>query len=170
MHRSLWYHELVLTIVPEVGFGQVEPYQQITPYSCSAASLLAILRHLGDFDHTEPELMKTVGVKAGLGASAEQVVDAARRLGFKSAIRRFSSLYEARQYTASGVPIIADVASWNYPDKRHFVVIEAFDDANAYLMDPNTPGNRRVLTFAELDQRWQRQDGSGRFGVVVWKP
>jgi ABC-type bacteriocin/lantibiotic exporter with double-glycine peptidase domain len=159
----------VLTIVTEVGFGQVEPYQQITPYSCSAASLLAILRHFGDYSRSEPELMVAVGVKAGLGASAKSVVDAARHLGFSAALRRFSSLAEARQYTSSGIPIIADVASWNYPGKRHFVVIASFDDYRAYVMDPNTPGNQRVLTYPELEERWTHRESGERFGVVVWK-
>jgi len=160
----------VIAIYSEPGLGQVDPYQQTTPYSCGPAALLAVMRHLGDYRLSEPELMALVGAKPEVGSSVIQVVNAARFMGMRSAVRQFSSLDEAKKWTDAGVPVIAGVASFRLPGKRHFVVITAVDAINAFLMDPNTPGNRRILSRSEMDSRWKDATGYDRLGVVVWRP
>jgi predicted double-glycine peptidase len=74
------------------------------------------------------------------------------------------------------IPIIADIKSFNYEGKNHWVVIEEIDLKNnkVRIADPNVKGNRRYISLEELDQRWKSKNmytGEPliRAGVVVFK-
>lgn len=145
----------------------VQPYQQKTDYTCSAACLLAVARHYGVV-LDEPNLTRLIGALPEIGATCEQVVEAARHLWMPAAAPHFASLTATMPYLARGVPIIANVTSFTRPGSGHFVVLIAIDDRGVDLMDPNVTGNRRCLTYQEMDRRWQVR--SQRQGVVVLAP
>lgn len=134
--------------------ARVQPYQQKTQYSCSAACLKAVLEHWGADRFAEHEVMYAIGVKDKGGAEVDEITRGARSLGFHAFDKCFSSLDEARGITAQGIPIIADFQSFNNPGKGHYVVITDIDDDVVHLMDPNTDGNERAITRAECEQRW----------------
>lgn len=132
--------------------AEVLPYQQRTQWSCSAACLKAVLAHFGD---VVPEvlLIWLIGTKKKRGAETTEIVEAAKKLGYP-AHEKSLTLEEARRYTDRGIPLILDVQSWTKPGSEHYVVLTHVSDRHAYLMDPNTPGNLRVLTHDELLERW----------------
>lgn len=132
----------------------VQPYQQKTQYSCSAACLKAVLEHWGQDRLAEHEIMYAIGVRDKGGAEVDQITEGAKALGFDAYDKCFSSLDEARSVTDQGIPIIADFQSFNNPGKGHYVVITEIGDDVVKLMDPNTDGNERVITRAECEQRW----------------
>jgi len=149
------------TIIPLIDqtseflkLAQVEPYQQKTQYSCSAACLKAVLEHWGADRFAEHEIMYAIGVRDRGGAEVDEITRGAQKLGFDAYDKCFSSLDEAKAITDQGIPIIADFQSFNNPGKGHYVVITQIDDNVVHLMDPNTDGNQRVITRAECEQRW----------------
>lgn len=143
--------------------GDVEPYQQITNYSCGAATLKAVMKHYGE-DVDEPRLMREVGVHPKTGSTAGQVATAARRRGYVAQERQFRSVEELSVFTEQDVPVIIAIRSFNNPHQGHFVVATKVKGDRVKIMDPNTRGNKRVLSAAELDKRWQFRD---RVGVVI---
>lgn len=145
------------------ALGQVEPYQQIQQYSCGAAALKAVLQHWGE-DHDEPMLIDLIGVDPNRGSTVEQVATAARKLGYQARPHQFGSLAELRAFTSRDIPVIVAVRSFNRPNQGHFVVAVHVDDDRIEIMDPNTPGNWRVISPAEMDRRWQYRD---RYAVLV---
>ena len=147
-----------------ITLGEVVPYQQKQGYSCSAATLLAVLRHYGITQYTEQTLTPIIGLTSN-GAWPHQIVAAAQSLGLKAAELTFS-FGLAKRYVDAGVPVIAEVASWNHQGLGHFVVVAGVGP-EIQIMDPNTPGNWRSLSRAEMAQRW----GSHAWrGVVVLPP
>lgn len=148
-----------------VQLGDVEPYQQITNYSCGAATLRAVFKHWGD-DVDEPVLMREIGVSPKTGSTAFQVARAARRRGYLAQEKRFTSIDELAVYTNQDVPVIIAIRSFKTPSQGHFVVATKVRGMNGpiEIMDPNVRGNRRTVSRAELDSRWQFRD---RVGVVA---
>lgn len=138
-------------------------YQQTTRYTCSAAALLAILKHWG-VEYDEPTLTRLVDARPVTGAKASQVVEAAQRLGFHAEERKFSSIAELKAYTDRDIPVMAAILSFMRPGQGHFVVAVAVDDRYVKLMDPNSPTNWRWITHEEMMQRWRGRDG---IGVIV---
>ena len=137
--------------------------QQTTNYSCGAATLKAVLSHYGE-DVAEPKLMREVGVHPKTGSTAGQVATAARRRGYVAHERQFRSVDELAVFTDQDVPVIVAIQSFNNPNQGHFVVATKVKRGRVQIMDPNTRGNQRVLSTAEMDRRWQFRE---RVGVVI---
>lgn len=146
--------------------GEVDAHQQQTLYTCSAASLLAVLGHWGA-RIDEPTLARIIGARPEIGATPFQIAQAARRLGFNAEVRSLRSIQELRSYTDRGIPVILNVLSFYRPGQGHFVVATRVDDRHVTIMDPNAPSNWRVLTWTDLDHRWL---GRNRGAVIVSPP
>lgn len=155
--------------------ASVQPYQQRTQHTCSAASLLAVLDHYG-FSADEHDLSGLIGVRQKGGAETTQIAEAARRLGMDSFEYSFESLAQARLLTDADIPIIADIQSFNHPGSGHYVVITKIDDQAVHLMDPNVDGNVRAISRQEMDERWWDRSMKPphalmpRWGIVVLPP
>lgn len=155
--------------------AQVAPYQQKTQWSCSAACLKAVLENYG-ITISEEECVGAIGAREGRGAEVTDISEGARRLGYDSFDYLFHSLDQAKVLTDQGIPIICDIRSFNYDGKGHYVVLTDIDDAGVRLMDPNTPGNQRLLTHDHMDARWwdytmaKPRELREKWGVVVLPP
>lgn len=145
--------------------GDVLPQQQQTIYTCSAATLSAVLKHFG-VSISEPVLTKVIGALPAIGATSEQVAAAAKRLGFAADVHVFRSLDELAPYLDSKplLPVIANIFSFNRPGTGHFVVITDITPTHVRIMDPNSPTNWRDLARSEMEARWL---GRGGIGVIV---
>lgn len=132
--------------------AQVNPYQQKTQWTCSAACLKAVLEHWGT---RLPELIviDAIGTKKGRGAECDEIAAAARKFGFLAFEHSFDSIDQAKILLDQDIPIICDIQSFNNPGKGHYVVMTAADNM-VNLMDPNTPGNQRTISREEMDERW----------------
>ncbi len=153
-----------------------EPFQQTSQRNCSAACLKMVLKYYG-IDKDETELANLIGINRQ-GAEGDKIAKAAKKLNFEAEWKQLSPS-EAIKLLNDGVPIIADMKSWNYPQpgRYHWVVIEDIDLKNnkVHIADPNTPGNRRVITYKELDERWRSKNmytGKDmiRAGVIISRP
>jgi ABC-type bacteriocin/lantibiotic exporter with double-glycine peptidase domain len=145
------------------GFGDVEPYQQIQPYSCGAAALKAVMQHW-DEHADERDLIREVGVDPASGSTCYQVESAARQRGYWAQTQKFDSIDELEQFTSRDVPVILAIHSFTRAGQGHFVVATDVEPDFVEIMDPNVRGNRRTLTRDELDKRWKFRD---RVGVIV---
>ena len=149
--------------LPELGslnralskFAQVEPYQQESQWTCSAACLRAVLLHHGE-DWPENVLVPLIGAKPKRGAECDEIAEAARLIGLMAFEYSFESLDQARVLLDQGLPIICDIQSFKHPGKGHYVVMTAIDEGGVHLMDPNAPeeSNSRVISPEEMDGRW----------------
>jgi hypothetical protein len=143
----------------KLKIAKVSAYQQETQWSCSAATLKAAALHWG-VDLTEKAIIKAVGARKGRGAETTDIVDGAKKLGFKAWEKGFKDLAEAKAMLAKGVPIIADVQSFNHKGKGHYVLIAGYKPGKGFvLMDPNTKGktakdNWRILSDKEMEKQW----------------
>jgi len=159
----------------KVKTASVMPYQQKTQWTCSAACLKAVAAHHGV---RIPELaaIELVGARPGRGAETDQIASAARKIGFLAFEYSFSSIDQAKFLLDQEIPIICDIQSFNNPGKGHYVVMVSADDRRVELMDPNTPGNWRVISRAEMDARWWDRrmapphEVMWKWGIVVIPP
>lgn len=131
----------------------IKPYQQNSSWSCSAACLKAVLEHWG-INISEQEAIDAIGTREGRGAECNQIAEGARKFGLLSFEYSFSSIDQAKILLDQDIPVIVDIQSFNHPGKGHYVIIIAADDSTVTLMDPNTPGNQRVISKEEMDARW----------------
>lgn len=152
--------------------AQVYAYQQRTQWTCSAACLKAVMNHWG---LSVPELyvVQAVGAQPGRGAETDQIAAAARQFGFAAFEYSFKSLDQAKVLLDQDIPIICDIQSFNNPGKGHYVVLVSIDDQRVQLMDPNTRGNWRIISRAEMNARWWDRamapphDLMWKWGIVV---
>lgn len=135
--------------------AQVDPYQQKTQWTCSAACLRAVLQHYGE-DWPESILVPLIGAKEKRGAECDEIAEAARMAGFMAFEYSFESVEHAKVLLDQDIPIICDIQSFNHPGKGHYVVLTHIDDEGVHLMDPNAPdlGNQRKLSLEEMEGRW----------------
>lgn len=143
--------------------GDVEPYQQIEKYSCGAATLKAVLKHWGE-DVDEKTLIREIGIDPEQGSTAMQVAAAARARGYLAQVKQFKSIAELGTYTDRNIPVIIAMRSFTRPNQGHFTVATKVMPSTVKLMDPNVKGNRRVISYREMDTRWRFRD---RVGVIV---
>jgi predicted double-glycine peptidase len=134
--------------------AKVNPYQQKTQWTCSAACLKAVLEHWGT-KFPELALIDAIGARKGRGAECNEIAEAARKLGFLAFEYSFDSLEQAQVLLGQDIPIICDIQSFNNPGKGHYVVMTRIDEnGGVHLMDPNTPGNSRTISEEEMNERW----------------
>ena len=136
----------------------VATHQQETEWTCSAACLRAALMHLG-YDLPEADLAHAIGARENRGAETTQIVEAAKKLGLESWEQSFPTLEDAKATLSKGIPIIADIQSFNNPGKGHYVLIAGWNEQGFKLMDPNTKGktavpNWRLLPDSKLEEIW----------------
>lgn len=150
--------------------AKIKNYQQLSQSNCSAACLKTVLAHF-NFKITEEQAAKLIGVREGIGAEVDEITEAAKKLGF-NAFDRSLTIDECKKYLDKDIPIIADVQSFNYKGREHYVVIYKYENDNWYIMDPNTKGNQRILNTKELEERWwgrRMSDGTiiKKWGCIV---
>jgi predicted double-glycine peptidase len=136
-----------------VKTAQVDPYQQLTQWTCSAACLKAVFSHYG-VEISEEDAVTAIGTREGRGAECNEIAEGARKLGFAAFEHSFTSIDQARVLLDQQIPIICDIQSFNHPGKGHYVVMVSAGPDSVDLMDPNTPGNWRTISIQEMDERW----------------
>jgi ABC-type bacteriocin/lantibiotic exporter with double-glycine peptidase domain len=146
--------------------AEVKPTQQSTLYTCGPTCLKVVLSHYGK-DYKEKYLEDLIGAKPNRGCEVDEITEAAKKLGF-NAFDRSLTLDECKKYLDKDIPIIADVQSFNYQGREHYVVIYKYENDNWHIMDPNTKGNQRILNTKELEERWWGRRMSNNEIIKKW--
>ena len=121
---------------------KTECMMQYQPTECGAASLGTILRYYGRYIP-----LKSLRVACNVGrdgATAGDIVRAGEKYGLKCEAKRLS--YERLKATAE-MPM---VVFWK---QKHWLVLEGFENKNAYLSDP-AQGN--IYIDEEEEKRTKR--------------
>lgn len=155
----------------------VGTHQQESDWTCSAACLRSALMHIG-YDLPESDLAIIIGARKGRGAETTDIVNAAKKLGLEAWEQSFRTLDVAKEVLKQGIPIIADIQSFNHPGQGHYVVLAGFDSSGFKMMDPNTKGktaipNWRQITNEKLEEIWwdrameKPNDLMPKWGIMV---
>ena len=133
----------------------VKPYRQ-KPELCGPASLKMVLDFFG-IKKEEEELAKMSGYESSKGTKAEEIIKAAKELGFKAFHKDFSEIKDLREYTINKkIPVIVD---WFSTDDGHYSVVVGIDDKNIYMQDPEL-GNLRTIDVETFKRVWFDFEGN----------
>jgi predicted double-glycine peptidase len=149
--------------------------RQRTDYSCGPAALLSILKYWRAFDGDETALYGPLETDPKHGTEPAKLREVARRYGLRAEMRQGMVVGDLRRALAAGESVILVIQAWREGpsarlpwrdvwDDGHYVVLAALDEANAYFMDPSTPGAYAYIPLAELPERWH--DYEDRHGPV----
>ncbi len=113
----------------------IKPYKQ-TPGMCGPASLKMVLEYF-DVEKSEEELGRLTHCNPDRGVKAENIVEAAKQLGFNGLIKDMADFSDIRAYLNKEIPVIVD---WFSKDEGHYSVVVDIDEENIYLQDPEIGG------------------------------
>ncbi|MDO8743050.1 MAG: cysteine peptidase family C39 domain-containing protein [Candidatus Azambacteria bacterium] len=117
----------------------IKPYKQ-TRGMCGPASLKMALEYFG-VEKSEKELARLINCNPDMGAKAEDIVSAAKKLGFNAQIKDLANFEDIKEYLSQEIPVIVD---WFSEDDGHYSVAVDIDEKNIYLQDPEIGGIREL--------------------------
>ena len=126
----------------------VKPFKQ-TPGFCGPACLKIVLDYYG-VEKSETELAKLSNCTKERGTSAENLVNAAKKLGFKAEIKDSCFLDDIKKYMDKKIPVIVD---WFLSDEGNYSVVAGIDNENIYLLDPSL-GHLRAINLNTFYRIW----------------
>lgn len=126
----------------------VKPFAQ-SPDFCGPACLKMVLEFFG-VKKSEAELVKLSGADRLHGATAQELVNAAKLLGFEAEYHDYSSLEELRGYLDNQIPVIVD---WFSHDDGHYSVVVDMDEENIFLQNPEI-GNLQAIDLVTFKRVW----------------
>ncbi len=155
--------------------------RQATDYTCSAASLQAVLAYYGE-EVREDQLSRELGATPADGAPPAAIVRVARAHHLQAELREGMTVEDLARAVARGVPVLVDLQAW--PDRPrshfaddwddgHYVVVVAVQRDHIVFEDPSLLGSRGVLSRSELEERWHDSDGKRqyrRLGILFTGP
>lgn len=130
---------------------KLKPFQETLNASmCGPASLKIVLDYYG-INKSESELAKLCGVTKKLGTDDKKIARAAKKLGFKVAIKNNSTFTDMERWLKKGVPLIVDWFTCGRPNiplsemaDGHASVVCGLDEKYIYLQDPEIGGIRKI--------------------------
>lgn len=131
----------------------VKPFLQSSGL-CGPASLKIVLEYFG-IKKSEKELAKLSKATPHHGTTAQNLVLAAKKLGFKSFYKDFSSLKEIKKYLDKKIPVIVD---WFSLNDGHYSVVAGMDKKFIYLQDPEL-GKINKIDLNTFQRVWFDFDG-----------
>ncbi|MDD1647049.1 MAG: cysteine peptidase family C39 domain-containing protein [Methanomicrobiales archaeon] len=143
--------------------------RQATEYSCGASALQAVLSYWGK-DVDEEDLMKILGTNPEVGTYPEDIVRAARSLGFEAEVKENLTVDDVEKSTATGVPVIVLGQAWRSQKDSglyaaddwadgHYVVALAVDKDYVYLEDPFLRMGKGFLPRDKFEELWHNVMG-----------
>ena len=118
------------------------------------------------------------------GTHPDDIVRAARSLGFDAELHEHMSLKELISYISHKIPVIVNIQAWsneknplkkakayNKLEDGHYVVAIGFNDANIYFEDPSEKDSRMFIPKTEMIRRWKDKEAydqhSETFGLGI---
>ena len=112
---------------------RLKPFKQSKGY-CGPASLKMVLSAYG-INKSEKYLAKLTKSSRTKGCDEDNIVKAAKKLGFKGYVKQKSSIKELKKLVRKGIPVIVD---WYSPEEEgHYSVVIRFEKDNIFLADPH---------------------------------
>lgn len=110
---------------------KIKPIEQL-PAMCGPTSLKIVLDY---FEKKVPlkKLIKLTKANHSSGTKPENLVSAAKKLGFEVVAQKNSSIYEIKKFLLKNLPVIVD---WFSRDEGHYSVVVGIDKNWLWLADP----------------------------------
>jgi predicted double-glycine peptidase len=153
--------------------------RQQTDYTCGAASLRSIAKYYGKDLKDESEFEKLCRSGKNKGAHPDDIVNAAKELGFDAVAKEHMTIRELIGYIVKKIPVICAIQAWgeekDYKKLRdgHYVVAIGFDKNNIYFEDPSAVGTRPFIPRKEFLKRWIDKEAyinnpiKKRLGIII---
>jgi len=126
----------------------VKAYHQKAGH-CGPSSLKMVLGFYG-VEKTERELGKLTSCRPKVGTSADNLVKAAKGLGFKAFYKDLAEIKELRAYLRKKIPVIVN---WYSVYEDHYSVVVDIDKENIYIQDPEF-GHIRSMKLDYFKKIW----------------
>jgi len=129
-----------------------------TPGYCGPASLKMVLDYYGVKKSLKAlaELSHTPAACETAGASAENLLKAAKKLGFAGLIKDWANFNDIHKFVIKKkIPVII---SWFSEYESHFSVVVKIDDKNIYFLDPEFYALRK-MDFKRFEKIWFEFEG-----------
>lgn len=127
----------------------VKPFRQRSEF-CGPACLKMVLEYYG-VRKSEKELARLANYTKSKGASAENLLKAAKKLGFKGAIKDFAEIKDVREYVLrKKTPVIVP---WFSVYEDHYSVVVDIGKDSIYLQDPEL-GHLRAMKVDRFKILW----------------
>ena len=108
---------------------KLKPFEQKPGY-CGPASLKAVLSYFG-VEKGEMSLVRLSKCSKDKGVEAENLLRAAKKLGFKGFIKDYSDFKDVKKFLKKKIPVIVD---WFSVDEGHYSVIVGINDKKIFFM------------------------------------
>jgi predicted double-glycine peptidase len=143
--------------------------RQATEYSCGASALQSVLSYWGR-DVDEEDLMKILGTNPEVGTYPEDIVRAARSLGFEAEVKENLTVDDVEASTQKGIPVIILGQAWvsrassetspaeDWAD-GHYMVALAVDRDYVYLEDPFIRMGKGFVPRDVFESQWHNVMG-----------
>lgn len=108
---------------------------QEAEFTCGPVTLLNTLRLKGDFSHSENELSKLCKANPKIGTNEENMVEAAKKLGFKIIEKKWKSSIKdiERHIDKNNFVIVCYFHAFS--NEGHYGLVTEYDDEAVYLRD-----------------------------------
>ncbi|MBT4166115.1 hypothetical protein HOE04_03695 [archaeon] len=117
---------------------------------CGPASLKMVLSVYG-VNKSEKEFAKLTKSSRDKGCDEIEIVNVAKKLGFKSYVKQNSNIDELKRLVKEGIPVIVD---WFSPEEAgHYSVVVGFDKASILIADPHF-GKVKRHDIDWFEERW----------------
>ena len=128
---------------------RLKPFRQ-TPGLCGPASLKIIFDYYG-VSVSETKIAKAAGATRGKGCSIKGLIKAAKYFGFKTYLKKKSSLDNLKYFVKKKDPVIVD---WFFEDDGHYSVVADIDKNNITLIDPSLKRGIRKFSNEKFLRIW----------------
>lgn len=129
----------------------VPHYLQSDDSTCGPASLRMVMAYYG-LEMSEEDIAGACGHTYELGCRSEDMVCAAKSLGFNTYMKNNSKIEEIIQLIDLGVPVIVDWFCGD-PPEGHSSVVVGYDSDNLYILDPYLE-EMRVVSKYDFRRCW----------------
>lgn len=157
--------------------------RQATDHTCGVAALQSLLYYNG-IEYREDVLAEML--HAADYARVGEIVRVAAEAGLTVDTVANMTMAGLRQTIDRGIPFMVCLQAWpdtpltieqyrhNWED-GHWVVVNGYDTANIFVMDPSTLGNYAYVPVAEFDARWHDYDDDRtrpyvHFAIIITGP
>jgi hypothetical protein len=143
--------------------------RQSTEYSCGASALQAVLSYWGK-ELDEKDLMDLLHTTPETGTYPEDIVRAARELGFEAEVNENLTIDDLEKSTRKGIPVIVLGQAWRSREEAkravtedwedgHYVVILAVDNDYVYFEDPYVRMGKGFTPRHTFEDHWHNIGG-----------
>jgi len=145
----------------------VGTHRQNHPYTCGPAAAKIVMDYLR-YPVSESHLARLCKATPRKGTNPEDMVAAARRMGFFAQEKRRMSVYSVKRLVRKGIPVIVNYQDTPEYGEGHYAVIIGFSRTHFVLSDPaSNVGFEEIIIKDFMKQWYELEDKTVRQGILI---